>query len=177
MFERSGGILLHPTSLPGRYGIGDLGNEAYNFINFLEAAGQTIWQVFPLGPTGYGDSPYQSFSTFAGNPLIISPQALAEDGLLTYQDLENVPDFDPNDIDFGRVIPYKFSLLSKAYKKFLVSSQPKDDYAEFCRENASWLEDYALFMENIFFSRSKSSLNIISLLFSVSSIIWGIRFL
>jgi 4-alpha-glucanotransferase len=146
MFERSAGILLHPTSLPGRYGIGDLGNEAYNFINFLEAAGQTIWQVFPLGPTGYGDSPYQSFSTFAGNPLIISPQALAEDGLLTYQDLENVPDFDPNDIDFGRVIPYKFSLLSKAYKKFLVSSQPKDDYAEFCRENASWLEDYALFM-------------------------------
>ncbi len=79
-FERAAGILLHPTSLPGRFGIGDLGTEAYHFINFLESAGQTLWQVFPLGPTGYGDSPYQCFSAFAGNPNLISPEKLKDQG-------------------------------------------------------------------------------------------------
>jgi 4-alpha-glucanotransferase len=118
MIERSAGILLHPTSLPGRYGIGDLGNEAYNFINFLEAAGQRLWQIFPLGPTGYGDSPYQTFSAFAGNPLLISPELLAQDKLLHYQDLENVPQSDPHKIDFGQVIGYKYGLLEKAYANF-----------------------------------------------------------
>src|SRR5664279_6097216 len=82
-FERSAGILLHPTSLPGKFGIGDLGYEAYNFVNFLEAAGQKLWQVFPLGPTGYGDSPYQCFSAFAGNPFIISPEKLRDWGFLS----------------------------------------------------------------------------------------------
>ncbi|MDZ7765377.1 MAG: 4-alpha-glucanotransferase [Melioribacteraceae bacterium] len=79
---RSAGILLHPTSLPGKYGIGDLGHDAYKFLDFMESAGQTLWQVFPLGPTGYGDSPYQCFSAFAGNPLLISPDLLIEDNLL-----------------------------------------------------------------------------------------------
>ena len=86
-FERSAGILLHPTSLPGKFGIGDLGKEAYNFIDFLESAGQKLWQVFPLGPTGYGDSPYQCFSAFAGNPLLISPEKLMEEGFLSEDDL------------------------------------------------------------------------------------------
>ena len=87
-FERSAGILLHPTSLPGKYGIGDLGKEAYNFLDFMESAGQRLWQLFPLGPTGYGDSPYQCFSAFAGNPLIISPDILLEEGFLNNNDLE-----------------------------------------------------------------------------------------
>ncbi len=81
-FERSAGILLHPTSLPGKFGIGDIGKEAYNFVDFLDHAGQKLWQVFPLGPTGYGDSPYQCFSAFAGNPLLISPEKLHDDGFL-----------------------------------------------------------------------------------------------
>ena len=90
-FERAAGILLHPTSLPGKFGIGDLGNEAYNFVNFLKSAGQNLWQVFPLGPTGYGDSPYQCFSAFAGNPFIISPEKLHEKGFLSKEDLEHIP--------------------------------------------------------------------------------------
>src|ERR1035438_6870501 len=102
-FERRAGILLHPTSLPGKFGIGDLGIEAYNFVNFLEAAGQKLWQVFPLGPTGYGDSPYQCFSAFAGNPYIISPEKLKKCGLLSDVDFTNTPSFDPSKIDFGRI--------------------------------------------------------------------------
>lgn len=146
--ERSAGVLLHPTSLPGRYGIGDLGNEAYNFINFLEAAGQKLWQVFPLGPTGYGDSPYQCFSAFAGSPLLISPQKLAEENLLTKDDLENIPHFNPSIIDFGPLINYKKSLLKKAYAHF----KKKQDLriiaglSDFEEKNSDWLEDYSLFM-------------------------------
>ena len=86
-FPRASGILLHPTSLPGPFGIGDLGDEAYAFIDFLAASGQSLWQVLPLGPTGYGDSPYQCFSAFAGNPLLISPTRLIEDGLLSNDDI------------------------------------------------------------------------------------------
>src|SRR5918998_4032875 len=91
--RRSSGILLHPTSLPGRFGIGDLGGEAYRFVDFLADAGQTLWQIMPLGPTGYGDSPYQCFSAFAGNTLLVSPEKLHEEGLLTPEDLARVPDF------------------------------------------------------------------------------------
>ncbi len=109
-FERSAGVLLHPTSLPGKYGIGDLGKEAFKFIDFLKESGQTLWQVFPLGPTGYGDSPYQCFSAFAGNPLLVSPDILLKDNFLSEEDLENPPQFDPANIDFGRVIEYKKSL-------------------------------------------------------------------
>ena len=103
-FERSAGFLLHPTSLPGKYGIGDLGDEAYRFVDFLTDAGQKLWQVFPLGPTGYGDSPYQCFSAFAGNPLLISPDKLIEENLLQVSDIQNVPGSDSGRIDYGKVI-------------------------------------------------------------------------
>lgn len=144
-FERAAGILLHPTSLPGKFGIGDLGPEAYNFVNFLESAGQNIWQVFPLGPTGYGDSPYQCFSAFAGNPLLVSPEKLKEDELLTDDDLHNIPPYDPHKIDYGSVINYKYSLLKKAYGNFKNKSAD-NDFNAFCEDNKDWLNDYALFM-------------------------------
>jgi 4-alpha-glucanotransferase len=105
--ERASGILLHPTSLPGPYGIGDLGPAAYKFVDFLVAAGQTYWQILPLGPTGYGDSPYQTFSAFAGNPLLISPELLVEDGLFPATALDHAPPFPARWVDYGPVIDYK----------------------------------------------------------------------
>src|ERR1700733_728678 len=110
---RVSGVLLHPTSLPGRFGIGDLGQEAYRLIDFLEDSLQSLWQVLPLGPTGYGDSPYQCLSAFAGNPLLISLDKLVEDGFLEVSDLSPVPDFPCDRVDFGSVIDYKNELLSK----------------------------------------------------------------
>ncbi|MGE5795395.1 MAG: 4-alpha-glucanotransferase [Ignavibacteria bacterium] len=146
-FERSAGILLHPTSLPGRFGIGDLGNEAYNFANFLVTAGQKLWQVFPLGPTGYGDSPYQCFSAFAGNPLMISPEILKNDGFLKDEDLHIVPRFDSHKIDFGRVIDYKYKLLRKAFENFKKNrTEIEKSLKTFESENKDWLEDFAFFM-------------------------------
>ena len=103
-FKRSSGILLHPTSLPGRFGVGDLGDEAFRFVDWLSAAGQTFWQIMPLGPTGYGDSPYQCFSAFAGNTLLISPDLLAESGLLSRDDLAEVPELRDDRVEYGRVI-------------------------------------------------------------------------
>jgi 4-alpha-glucanotransferase len=146
-FERTAGVLLHPTSLPGRFGIGDLGGEAYNFINFLSAAGQTLWQVFPLGPTGYGDSPYQCFSAFAGNPLLISPDKLKEYGFLTDTDLSKAPNFNPHKVDYGPVINYKKELLKKAYSNFKNDNKGFTiEFEGYCSLNADWLEDFALFM-------------------------------
>ncbi|GBD87982.1 4-alpha-glucanotransferase [bacterium BMS3Abin03] len=146
-FKRSAGILLHPTSLPGKYGIGDLGNDAFKFVDFLKDAGQTLWQVFPLGPTGYGDSPYQCFSAFAGNPLLISPDKLKEDGFLNEKDLENPPEFDPVKIDYGSLIEYKKSLLNKAFQNFKTDSNGLDEgFEKFCNEHKDWLDDFALFM-------------------------------
>lgn len=146
-FERSAGILLHPTSLPGRFGIGDLGNEAYNFANFLVTAGQKLWQVFPLGPTGYGDSPYQCFSAFAGNPLMISPEILKNNGFLKDEDLHIVPRFDSHKIDFGRVIDYKYKLLRKAFENFKKNrTEIEKSLKTFESENKDWLEDFAFFM-------------------------------
>lgn len=143
-FERSAGILLHPTSLPGKYGIGDLGNEAYRFVDWLESAGQILWQVFPLGPTGYGDSPYQCFSAFAGNPLLISPDKLKEEGLLTENDLAEIPHYNPTQIDFGSGIDFKHNLLKKAFQNFKNSDHT--EWNKFCEEQKDWLEDYAFFM-------------------------------
>src|SRR5918999_5832102 len=127
---RASGVLLHPTSLPGRFGIGDLGPAAYEFVNFLAEAGQTYWQIMPLGPTGYGDSPYQSFSAHAGNTLLVSPERLAEDGLLTADDLNNVPDFDPGRVEFERVIESKRDLLQRAFDNYKNdNSRLSDEYA------------------------------------------------
>jgi len=146
-FERSAGILLHPTSLPGKFGIGDLGTEAYKFIDFLQEAGQTLWQVFPLGPTGYGDSPYQCFSAFAGNFLLVSLEKLIEDGFLSEDDLKNPPQSDPNKIDYGQVIDYKKSILKKAYANFINNSNGLEkDFEKFCIAHKDWLDDFAFFM-------------------------------
>lgn len=141
-FPRSSGILLHPTSLPGRYGIGDLGPEAHRFIDFLADAGQRIWQVLPLGPTGYGDSPYQLFSAFAGNPLLVSLDQLAGEGLLSRDELAQSPRFPADEVDYGRVIRFKLPLLRAAFERFEGSA----DFDAFRHANAAWLDDFALFM-------------------------------
>jgi 4-alpha-glucanotransferase len=146
-FQRSSGILLHPTSFPSRFGIGDLGEEARELIDFLESSGQSLWQVLPLGPTGFGDSPYQCFSAFAGNPLLVSPELLATDGLLARADIERPPAFSQERIEFGRVIEYKNSLLARAFHNFTLNNGPQScvDFLAFCRQEDSWLDDYALF--------------------------------
>jgi 4-alpha-glucanotransferase len=146
-FPRLSGVLLHPTSLAGRFGIGDLGDEAYRFIDFLAASKQSLWQILPLGPTGYGDSPYQCFSAFAGNALLISPERLVDTGLLDQTDLHGVPKFPIEKIDFGWVIPYKNLLLEKAYENFKKSTDTdlRAEFLAFTHEAAAWLDDYALF--------------------------------
>jgi 4-alpha-glucanotransferase len=146
LFPRSSGILLHPTSFPSRFGIGDLGPEAYRFVDFLVAAGQRFWQILPLGPTGYGDSPYQCFSANAGNPMLISPERLRDEGLLTDADLNEMPEF-PLTVDYGWVIHTKVPLLRKACDNFQAqaTSEMKQAFEEFCQSRADWLEDYALF--------------------------------
>jgi 4-alpha-glucanotransferase len=147
-FPRSSGILLHPTSLPGRYGIGELGAEARCFADFLQAAGQRIWQVLPLHPTGFGDSPYQSFSAFAGNPLLIGLDELRERGYLSAADVENAPEFTVHQVDFARVIPFRMGLLRKAAERFLAAPNDGDRemFDNFCGANAHWLDDFTLFM-------------------------------
>ena len=147
-FERSAGILLHPTSLPSKFGIGDFGTDAYKFIDFLKASGQTLWQVLPLNPTGYGDSPYQALSAFAGNPLLISLEKLVEEKLLASSAIENLPNFDQHSVDFGIVINFKFSLLKKAFGKFSIelNKETKFLFKKFCDDEKSWLDDYALFL-------------------------------
>lgn len=147
-FPRRSGVLLHPTSLPGRFGIGDLGDAAYAFVDFLARAGQSYWQILPLGPTGYGDSPYLCFSAFAGNPLLISPDKLVQAGHLAPEDVRDLPAF-PNDrIDFGWVIPYKIGLLDRAFANFRAqaSNDQRVVFRKFCAAHASWLDDFALFM-------------------------------
>jgi 4-alpha-glucanotransferase len=147
-FPRSSGILLHLTSLSSRYGIGDLGPSAFEFADFLADAGQKIWQVLPLNPTGYGDSPYQCFSAFAGNPLLISLDRLAEQGLLQLSDLAHVPAFPIEQIDYGAVITYKMAMLQRAAEIFFAEASRPDRAAfdGFCGQCTSWLDDYALFM-------------------------------
>lgn len=148
-FHRACGILLHPTSLPGRFGIGELGPEAYRFADFLADTQQGIWQVLPLGPTGYGDSPYQCFSAFAGNPLLVSLERLVESGDLAPSDLaRDLPPFPEWYVDFGWVIQYKWPLLKKAAENFRRRASPERhaNYEEFCTQHASWLDNYALFM-------------------------------
>ena len=148
-FLRTSGILLHPTSLPGKFGIGELGPEAYRFADFLADAQQGIWQVLPLGPTGYGDSPYQCFSAFAGNPLLVSMERLVEMGDLARGDLTtHLPSFPESHVDFGWVIQYKLPFLKAAAENFRLRASPsrREDFENFCRQNATWLDDYALFI-------------------------------
>ena len=144
--ERSSGILLHPTSLPGAYGIGDLGPSAYRFIEFLERSGQTFWQMLPLGPTGYGDSPYQTLSAFAGNPMLISPELLVEDDLLNPNEIKT-EEFDPGYVAYERVIPYKLMLLKKVYLHFKLRPNHflAEPFRDFCKKESAWLEDFVLF--------------------------------
>jgi 4-alpha-glucanotransferase len=147
-FDRAAGVLLHPTSLPGPYGIGDLGPQAYHWIDFLADAGCGLWQVLPLGPTGYGDSPYQCFSAFAGSPFLISPDILLEEGLLTADDLADKPDFPSDRVDFGPLIAWKLAILDRAFARFGASASPelRTEFTAFQSAEASWLADFALFM-------------------------------
>src|SRR5690349_18335743 len=148
LFPRSSGVLLHPTSLPGRYGVGDLGEWAFKFVDWLESSGQTIWQVLPLGPTSYGDSPYQSLSTFAGNPLLISFDKLVAEGWLLPEDVAKVPNFPPYLVDFGSVITYHNNVLAKAFARFdsTASAAQRSEFVAWCNQEAYWLDDWALFI-------------------------------
>jgi 4-alpha-glucanotransferase len=145
---RAAGIVLHPTSLPGRFGIGDLGPAAHAFVDFLARSGQSVWQVLPLGPTGFGDSPYQPFSSFAGNPNLISPEALFEDGLLSARDLADLPTFPEVHVDFGPAITGKRQLLRRAFEQFSAHAAPglREACSTFTTTHAGWLDDFALFM-------------------------------
>ncbi len=144
MKKRASGILLHPTSLPGKYGMGALGNEAKAFIDFLHLAKQTYWQILPLGPTGYGDSPYQCFSSNAGNPYLIDIDTLVNDGLITTADIPELTVSDDTRIDYGSVIDHKMGILQTAKNNF--KPEGNNEYTFFLQANAHWLNDYALFM-------------------------------
>lgn len=149
---RAAGILAHPTSLPGAYGIGTFGREARDFVDLLVLSRQRIWQMCPLGPTGYGDSPYQCFSALAGNPLLIDVEQLVHDGLLAEHDLHSLTGFPTGHVDFGPVIEAKMQVLRLAADTFFAKlGDPSTDvtaarFRRFCRDNAFWLDDYTLFM-------------------------------
>ncbi len=147
-FKRSSGILLHPTSLPGPYGIGDIGSTAHRWVDFLSGAGCGLWQVLPIGPTGYADSPYQCFSSFAGNVYLISPEALLKDDLLHPDDLYDRPCFPDDHVDYGEVIPWKLGLLDRSFIRYqhTQSSRLKAEMEAFRTKQSVWLEDFALFM-------------------------------
>ena len=143
--NRAAGILMPITSLPGEYGIGCFSKEAYKFVDWLRAAGQTFWQILPIHPTGYGDSPYQSFSTFAGNPYFIDLEKLIDEGVLTREECDAM-DFgvDEDDIDYEAMYRSRYILLTMAYERSSIAQDP--EYQEFLRNNRWWLDDYALFM-------------------------------
>src|SRR5512134_200274 len=147
-FPRSSGVLLHPTSLPGGFGIGDLGPSAFEFIDLLASAGQRLWQVLPLGPTGYGDSPYQCLSVFAGNPLLVNLQLLRESGLLEQDELAPAQALAKDVVDYAAVSAFKRPLLDLAHARFQerAPAEAREAFAAFCLENAGWLDDFALFM-------------------------------
>ena len=143
--ERLAGILLHPTSLPTKYGIGDLGKSAYSFVDFLQEAGQSVWQVLPLGPVGFGYSPYQSPSAFAGNPMLIDLDDLIDKKWLSAAEAKVVYASSSSFVDFERVWAFKSKCLKKAYAQFAGKAEKDMDYVAFCEKEAYWLEDYALF--------------------------------
>ncbi len=139
------GVLMPVSSLPSRFGIGGFSKEAYEFVDFLAASGQSLWQILPLGPTGYGDSPYQSFSTFAGSPYYISLDALIDEGLLTEEECSSV-DFgnDTRKVNYEKIYNTRFGLLKKAFERANISEN--EDYIKFVEDNAQWLKDYAMYM-------------------------------
>ena len=147
-FERAGGILCHVTSLPGPYGIGEMGPQAFDWVDKLVAMGLKLWQILPHGVTGYGDSPYQCFSTFAGNPLWISFDLLVEDGLLSKSRLAKFPKYDENRVDYGNVIPARKDVLKSVCRNFdsHANETLRSAYAAFCEQQKAWLEDFSLFM-------------------------------
>ncbi|MFM2061059.1 MAG: hypothetical protein RLZZ507_729 [Cyanobacteriota bacterium] len=147
-FPRSSGILLHPSSFPSRFGIGDLGLEAYRFIDFLKDSYQQYWQVLPLGPTGYGNSPYMCYSAMAGNYFLISPEKLVKEGLLVPEDFANLPEFPADKVNFEQVIPIKVNLLKQACEKFKTHATDvqRKAFHTFCNTRGYWLNNYALFM-------------------------------
>jgi 4-alpha-glucanotransferase len=147
-FVRSSGVLLHPTSLPGRYGIGTFNQAAYEWVDFLAQTRQSLWQVLPLGPTGYGDSPYQSFSTFAGNPYLISLEELVQDGLLDHTVLDQSPEFPRDRVNYGIIYNWKLPVLRKVADQFAhrASADMVAEFQAFCAEQSAWLDDFALFM-------------------------------
>ncbi len=148
-FPRANGIVLHPTSLPGDHGIGNLGHRAYEFVDFLERAGQSVWQLLPLGPVGDSNSPYQALSSFAGNPLLISLGRLIEDKLLQKSDLADAPTFSEKVVDFDAARVYKEKKLRAAFANFQAGrgeETARDLFTAFCRDKAEWLDDFALFM-------------------------------
>src|SRR5438552_6453383 len=140
-FPRSAGVLCHVTSLPGRWGIGDMGEAAYQFVDWLARAGQAIWQVLPLGPPGYGESPYQSFSAFAGNPLLIGLDRLADEGWLSRKELEAAARFEAQTVDFERVQPFRERCLAQAFQAFQknASSAQRAELDAFRHDQAWWL--------------------------------------
>ncbi|HLJ81177.1 MAG TPA: 4-alpha-glucanotransferase, partial [Ktedonobacterales bacterium] len=146
-WPRAGGILIHPTSLPGLFGVGDLGPATIALLDFLAAARQKLWQVLPLGPTGYGNSPYATLSAFAGNPLLISPEGLVEVGLLAPADLADQPRFPDEQVDFGAVAPWKMALLRRSHQRFLTvpPAAVRHEYERFCVAQRDWLDEYALY--------------------------------
>lgn len=146
--QRCAGVLLHPTSLPGPFGIGELGEPAYRFVDWLVRAKQTIWQVLPLGPTSFADSPYAAFSAFAGNPLLISLQRLLDEGLLTEDDLVDYPFLPEERVDYGAVIPAKMAVLRRAYARWKTHRDTMEHQRleAFRHQHAYWLDDFALFM-------------------------------
>jgi 4-alpha-glucanotransferase len=145
-FTRATGILLHPSSLPARGGIGDFGPAAYEFVDFLAAARQGLWQVLPLGPLGYGNSPYSATSAFAGNPLLISLERLAERGWIDAGEIRSLPQAD-GPVDYASVFPSKMPLLAQAARNFSRRMQggARARFERFCRENGDWLDDFVLF--------------------------------
>ncbi len=148
LFPRASGVLLHPTSLPGRYGIGDLGDYAYAFVDYLVSASQSLWQVLPLGPTSYGDSPYQCLSAFAGNTNLISFDRLHKYGWLTDDDLAEVPDFPTHQVDYGPVIEYHNRLLRVAHQRYKAQANAgyQQAYTTWATKQAAWLDDYTVFL-------------------------------
>lgn len=142
---RSSGVLMHISSLPSPYGIGTMGKAAVQFVDFLEEAGQTYWQILPVCPTSYGDSPYQSFSSFAGNPYFIDLDYLCLDGLLKKEECEAYNwGGDETQVDYGILYENRYDLLKKAFARF--KADEPEDFKTFCEEEAEWLDNYALFM-------------------------------